>query len=270
MKNSDTRKHIPSRLAGATLVEETLLRKTQNKPIRMVPDLNVVKLGGQSLIDYGREAVYPLIDEIVKARKKHKLLIVTGGGTRARHVYHIALDLGLPTGMLATLGEQVANQNAIMIFGLLAQYGGIRMNKDQLDELPQFLQGKFIPIMNGMPPYHWWEPPPEVGSIPANRTDVGAYLIAEVLGAKSIIYVKDENGLYSDNPKVNPNAKFISRISAKDALALDLPDYVIEKPVLKMMLLAKFAKKIQIINGRVKGNLTKALNGKHVGTIIYS
>jgi molybdenum storage protein len=29
-------------------------------------------------------------------------------------------------------------------------------------------------------------------------------------------------------------------------------------------------RKIQIINGLKKGNITKALNGEHVGTIIYA
>ena len=60
---------------------------------RILPDANVVKIGGQSVIDRGRAAVYPLVDEIVAARKAHKMLIGTGAGTRARHVYSIAAGL---------------------------------------------------------------------------------------------------------------------------------------------------------------------------------
>ena len=48
---------------------------------RVLPDANVVKIGGQSVIDRGRAAVYPLVDEIVAARKTHKMLI----GTARRH-----------------------------------------------------------------------------------------------------------------------------------------------------------------------------------------
>lgn len=33
---------------------------------------------------------------------------------------------------------------------------------------------------------------------------------------------------------------------------------------------AKNIKEIQIINGRTTGNITKALNGEHVGTIIHT
>jgi molybdenum storage protein len=38
--------------------------------------------------------------------------------------------------------------------------------------------------------------------------------------------------------------------------------------VLDMMKNAKSSRSIQIINGLVPGNLTRALNGEHVGTII--
>src|SRR5271156_7244747 len=90
---------------------------------RILPDANVVKIGGQSVIDRGRAAVYPLVDEIVAARKTHKMLIGTGAGTRARHLYSIAARLDLPAGVLSQLGASVANQNAGMLGTLLAKHG---------------------------------------------------------------------------------------------------------------------------------------------------
>ena len=51
---------------------------------RILPEATVIKIGGQSVIDRGRAAVYPLVDEIVAARKQHKLLIGTGAGTTFR------------------------------------------------------------------------------------------------------------------------------------------------------------------------------------------
>ncbi len=41
---------------------------------RILPDATVIKIGGQSVIDRGRAAVYPLVDEIVTARKAHKVI----------------------------------------------------------------------------------------------------------------------------------------------------------------------------------------------------
>jgi hypothetical protein len=78
---------------------------------------------GQSVIDRGRAAVYPLVEEIVAARKAHKLLIGTGAGTRARHLYSIAAGLRLPAGVLSQLGASVADQNAAMLGQLLAKHG---------------------------------------------------------------------------------------------------------------------------------------------------
>ena len=43
---------------------------------------------------------------------------------------------------------------------------------------------------------------------------------------------------------------------------------MIERKVLEMMLSARFARQIQIINALVPGNVTRALAGEHVGTII--
>ena len=37
-----------------------------------------------------------------------------------------------------------------------------------------------------------------------------------------------------------------------------------------MMQNAEHMRSIQIVNGLVPGNLTRALNGEHVGTIIYA
>jgi len=95
------------------------------------------------------------------------------------------------------------------------------------------------------------------------------WYLVPFLGARSVIFVKDENGLYSDDPKRNKHATFIPRISAHELLAKDLNDLVIERVVLANMLKAVNVREIQIVNGLVRGNLTRALNGEHVGTIIY-
>ena len=49
---------------------------------------------------------------------------------------------------------------------------------------------------------------------------------------------------------------------------MNLPDVVVRPPVLEFLKRAEHRRSIQIINGLVAGNLTRALNGEHVGTII--
>jgi molybdenum storage protein len=179
------------------------------QPIRVLPDVNIIKVGGQSIMDRGRAGLFPLIDEIGACARNHQIVIGAGGGTRARHAYAIGLELGLPTGVLAAIGASTALQNARILQMLLAKHGGIYINPEDFEKLPQFLRAGAIPIVPGMPPYRHWEKPPSLGRIPANRTDSGVYLTAEFLGARSCIYVKDEDGLFTDDPKKNPKAEFI-------------------------------------------------------------
>ena len=241
----------------------------QQEIIRILPDVNVIKIGGQSVIDRGRAAVYPLLEEVVANRKRHKLLLCAGGGTRARHAYGIAMDLDLPTGVIAAVGQATPRQNARMLQMLLAKHGGIHLLPDDFDKLPLYFALNCLPVTSGMPPYDYWEKPPEKGRIPPNRTDSGTYLTAEFLGVRSLIFVKDEDGLFTDDPKKNPAARFIPKITVQALLEMDLGDLIVERVVLENMLHAKHIRSLQIINGLKPGTLTRALNGEHVGTIIY-
>jgi molybdenum storage protein len=49
---------------------------------------------------------------------------------------------------------------------------------------------------------------------------------------------------------------------------MDLPDLVIERPLLELMRHARHAKTIQIINGLKPELIGRALAGEHVGTIV--
>ncbi len=237
-------------------------------PVAMMPDVKVIKLGGQSILDRGRAAVFPILDELVPLKDKHKLLLCTGGGTRARHIYAVASELELPTGVLAALGGYVPRQNARMVQMLLAKHGGLYIMNDDFEKLPLYFRLGCIPIMTGMPPFGYWEKAGEDSRIPANRTDAGVFLTAEALGAKRALFIKDENGLYETDPKKNPRAAFIPRISARELIERNLDDLVVERVVIQYMLEARFCHELQIINGMVPGNITRALAGEDVGTII--
>jgi molybdenum storage protein len=191
-----------------------------------------------------------------------------GGGTRSRHAYSIGLELGLPTGVIAAIGSSTSLQNARMMQMLTAKRGGILVGFEEFEKLPMYLRNGGIPIMVGMPPFHHWERPPETGRIPANRTDAGVYLMAEFLGARSCIFVKDEDGLYTDDPKKNRHATFIPKITARELLDMDPNDLVIERVVLEYLLRAVHVREVQIVNGLKAGYLTRALAGEHVGTVI--
>ncbi|MGE4281437.1 MAG: uridine kinase [Magnetospirillum sp.] len=235
---------------------------------RILPDATVLKIGGQSVIDRGRSAVYPLVDEIAAARKAHKMLIGTGAGTRARHLYSIAAGLNLPAGVLSQLGSSVADQNAVMLGQLLAKYGISVVSGAGLSAVPLSLSEVNAVVFSGMPPYKLWMRPAAEGVIPPYRTDAGCFLMAESFGCKQMIFVKDENGLYTANPKTAKNPTFIPKISVDEMKAKGLHDSILEFPVLDLLKAARHVREVQVINGLVPGNLTRALAGEHVGTII--
>ncbi len=270
------RLHIDTPLMGESLVSKEFLKTTESREyFRMHPDINILKIGGQSIMDRGAKAIFPIVDELIKLKDEYKLLLMTGGGTRARHVYNIGVDLGMPTGVLSKLGDKVSWQNAEMLSVLLAKHGGVKIGHgDNLEQLTMFCKEGYLPITTGIPPYGFFEHPAEFGSIPPHRTDCGAFLLAENIGAKSLIYLKDEKGLFEDDPKKERkkvrDLKFYDKISVEELIKLDLDDLIIERPILKMLQHSKCLKELQIIDALHHPELIRdALDGKHVGTIIH-
>jgi molybdenum storage protein len=250
---------LGKRLVSGSLSDAALQKATEATPNHAIlPWVNVVKIGGQSIMDRGRSAVGPVVDEIVANLAHHKMILGTGAGTRARHVYSLAIDLGLPIGVLTVLGTAVAWQNAQMLQYMLARHGIAFLEPEGFASLPHYLMERGAVICQGMPPYKLWEQNPEVGRIPPQRTDTGCYLIAEVFGARRMIYVKDEDGLYTADPKKDRNATHIPRISVQELLERDLDDLVVERAVLEMMLNARHMREIQFVNGLKPGQLTAA------------
>jgi len=269
MTHAASAAELESLLLTRSLDDPELAAATERTPdIRVLPDVSVVKVGGQSFMDRGREAVFPLVEELLEARSTHRLLIGTGGGTRARHAYSLAAELGLPTGVLSSVGSAVAGQNATMLGYLMARHGVPVVAGGGFDALPLSLSEVRAAIFAGMPPYAMWQPLPDEGVIPPYRTDAGCYLVAETYGCKNMIFVKDEDGLYTANPKTDSSATLIPEITVDELIARDLPDLIVERPGLDLMRNARHIRSVQIVNGLKPGNLTRALNGEHVGTII--
>ncbi len=268
----DGRTHISSGLMRESLVSRRLIKETDATVVKgMVPDVNMICVGGRSIMDRGAEAILPLVEAIARLNADHRMVIGVGGGARARHTYSIGIDLGLPIGGLARIVGGVEENNRDILQFLLAPHGGITFVKDHFQDLQLFLKNGMIPVCIGQPPYHFWEPPSvEAGQLPDNGPDTGLFLMAEIMGAKSVLYVKDVDGIYTDDPQKNPKAELIREITAKELLERDLPDMPIERELLRTLENARSVHQIQVINGLKIDNLERALNGEHVGTVVKS
>ncbi len=260
---------LGSKLRGESLVRRGLMRETSRvRQIRIMPDLNVVKIGGHGVIDYGKKVIYPLVEEIGELSRDHKILVATGGGARVRHILDVGIDLGMPTGVLAELAGKVSEQNAIMMSLLFSKYNGVRIHTTDLLNLPSLISLGMLPVVQGTPPYGLYEHPPKLGSIPPHRTDTGAFLMAEVVGAKNCILGKNVDGLYTEDPFANPDAEFIADITADELLEMNMEDMVLEPMAVELLRDAVHVKEIKVVNAHVPGNITRAMNGERVGTLI--
>ena len=206
--------------------------------------------------------------EISALRPKHKLMIGVGGGTRVRHTVSIALDLGVPTGGVAQLVGAMEEANAVFLNALLAKHRSIVMQREHFWELPLYIENGMLPIVISIPPYHFWEPPPEDGPLPTHGSDFGLFILAEVLGMSRIVFVKDEDGMYTRDPKKHADAKLIRHTTLEAILEENIRRADARQAAVLAWKSARHVERVQIVNGLKRGELTKALAGEDVGTVI--
>jgi molybdenum storage protein len=265
----DKRRHVQSMLMRESLLDKQVMSSTETPVVPMLPFCHVVKIGGRSIIDNGKKAVYPLVEVLARILENFKLVIGTGGGVRSRHVTSIGMDLGLPTGVLAELRIIDALGNAHMLGTLLAPHGVVAIPPEILGHmLPFFIKSAPGVICNGDPPFSIWEQPPRFGRIPPHRTDAGTFLLAECYGCASHTLIKDVNGLYEADPKLNPGTKFIGEITVSDLRRRNLATLPFDRVLLDLLANARQVKSFQVINGLQPELLERALRGEHVGTIV--
>jgi molybdenum storage protein len=269
MSDSASAMHVTSPLARQTLLDRTLTDPVAGiQPIRLLPWVQVVKIGGRSIMDRGPEAILPLVEELRALLPEHRLLLLTGAGIRARHVYSVGLDLGLPVGSLAPLAASEAGQNGHMLAALLAPEGVSYIEHPTIaNQLAIHLSAARAVVGSAYPPYHHHEFP--ISRIPVHRADTGAFLVADALGAAGLTIVGDADGVYDTDPHAagGATAQLIRETSAAD-LAARTATVPVDPTFLEVMATARHIERVQIVNGRVAGRLTAALRGEHVGTII--
>lgn len=265
----DGRTHIQSQLMRESLQNRKVLSKTESeRDVHIFPDVSLVSIGGQSIFDRGKTAILPLVDELAVVKRRHKIVIGVGGGTRVRHTVSVAMDLGLPTGGIAQLVGAMEELNAILLNALLAPHGSMPMQRDHFWDLPLYFDAGITPIAISVPPFHLWEPPPMDGAVPMHGSDFGMFQLAEVLGMKQLIFVKDEDGLYDRDPKLHPDAKLIPKIALEDLIKHMPVENILDEELYRTWHEAKNLTRVVIVNGLKPGMLTRALDGEDVGTVI--
>ena len=80
---SDLLSELGRTLVQGSLTDPDLLAQTAGPVQQILPEANVVKIGGQSVIDRGAKALMPVVQEITENLERHQMILGTGAGTRA-------------------------------------------------------------------------------------------------------------------------------------------------------------------------------------------
>jgi len=99
---------------------------------------------------------------------------------------------------------------------------------------------------------------------PFFTTDTAAALRAVEIGATVVLKATRVEGVYDSDPRENPDAEFHEELTYMDVLARELQ--VMDSTAITMC--KEHGLPIRVFNILVPGNITKAVNGEPIGTVV--
>ena len=185
----------------------------------------LLKLSGEALMgddSYGinRDVIERIVSEIGEvARLGVEVAVVIGGGNIFRGIAPAATGMDRATadymGMLATVMNALALQDAMRRAGIMARVQSA-LTIEQVAE--PYIRGKALRYL-------------EEGKIvifgagtgnPFFTTDTAAALRAVEMGAEVVLKATKVDGVYTADPKIDPEAKRYDRLSFDEAIAKNL------------------------------------------------
>ncbi len=163
----------------------------------------VLSLGG-SILGFDAERIRRFADAIEEVSKEHKVFVVVGGGRVAREYIGVARELGADNTFCDYIGIEVTRLNAMLLISALKS-APKKVPKD-LIEAYELSKAYDVVVMGG--------------TFPGHTTDATSALLAEFVKADVLLNATSVDGVYSEDPKVNPNAKRFERIKVGDLIEI--------------------------------------------------
>ena len=215
----------------------------------------VLSLGG-SVFGESVEKIKEYAKVIEDISRENQVFVVVGGGRLAREYIGRARELGASETFCDYLGIAATRMNAMLLIAALPN--AARKIPTDFVEAEGLSRVHRVVVMGG--------------TFPGHTTDATAALLGEFVNADVFINATNVDGVYSEDPKVNPDAVRYSKLTPKELVEIVSrssmkagANVVID--LLAAKIIERSGLKTYIILGTPE-NILKAVKGEEVGTVI--
>lgn len=167
--------------------------------------LIVLSVGGSILAKELKPDKFVAYADVLKElSKEHELIVVTGGGAFARDYIGVARSTGANEVECDYIGIDITRLNAKLLISALGDAAYPEPPKDYKEAQSALSSGKII-VMGGV--------------IPGQTTDAVAAILTEYLRADLLIIPTSVDGVYSADPRKDPNAVKYETMTAKELVS---------------------------------------------------
>ncbi|QTX04498.1 UMP kinase [Agromyces archimandritae] len=236
---------------------------TETKRRRVMLKLSGEAFGGGQL-GVNPDVVSALAREIAEAAKSVEIAIVVGGGNffRGAELSQRGMDRGRADymGMLGTVMNALALQDFLEQAGAATRVqSAISMTQVAEPYIPlraerHLEKGRVVVFGAG-------------AGLPYFSTDTVAAQRALEIGADVVLVAKNGvDGVYSDDPRVNPDAVKLDRVSYQEALTKGLK--VVDSTAFSLCM--DNGMPMQVFGMEPAGSVTRAILGEAIGTLVVN
>ncbi len=218
----------------------------------------VISLGGSILASADTDFIKELSKVLMRESERRRVFVVVGGGKTAREYIQKARELGADESFLDEIGIMATRLNAAILIS--AMNDAAPVIPESFEEAMILSKSYPIVVMGGTHPGH--------------TTDAVAAMLAERVGAEEMIDATSVNGVYTDDPVKNPDARRIERMSHRELLELVMQSSAgAGSNIIIDPMAAKIAERssitLYVLNGRDLDALERAIKGRRFdGTVV--
>jgi 5-(aminomethyl)-3-furanmethanol phosphate kinase len=165
----------------------------------------LIKVGGSLALH--PEKLRILCEKLSEVSKKHKLIVVPGGGEFADVVRSLDKRFSLSCGVSHRMAILGMDQYGLVLSDLIRN--SVVLSK--LEEIEHFLDMDKVPVF--LPSSLMFDLDPLENSWDVTSDSIAVYL-ADRLHVCKVLLATDVDGVYTDDPKTNPESRLIKNLSA--------------------------------------------------------